>query len=77
MENNKIMLIDDETDRTHHRTEGLLAAGYEVIVVAKSNIPTLQANIRLHKPGILMLDDDHVIHLDHSTDELDLTVIAA
>ena len=75
VEEKKILLVDDGTERTGHRKSGLLAAGYEVIVVAKSNIPTLQANIRRYQPDILMLDDEHIIYLNDPN--LDLAVIAA
>ena len=73
--NQKVMLVNDGSDRIPFVAGGLRDAGYLVVVVPEGNIPSLQRLIREHQPNILMLDEDRVINLEDGN--VDLNIVAA
>lgn len=67
--------MDDGNERIEHVAGGLRNAGYEVFTIQNANLPTLQAQIREHKPGFLMLDEDNIIDLTDK--DFNLSSVAA
>ena len=60
----RIVLVDDGTERTRFTREGLENSGYEVFVINNDTPANIDEQVRLIQPQILMLDDERIMNFE-------------
>jgi len=63
----RVVVVDDGTERTKYMLEGLKADGYEVIVIENKELSELYDTVKVLQPQILMLDDDRIFHFQNES----------
>ncbi len=62
--NQRVLILDDDSERTVLMQGALDAAGYDVVVVRAESYGELQAQIHRFQPSVIVLDDELIINVD-------------
>ncbi len=68
----RIVVVDDGTERTKYVLEGLKDVGYEVIVVKNKSLSELCDTVKNLQPQVLMLDEDRIYHFQNESSYADI-----
>lgn len=68
----RIVVVDDGTERTKYVLEGLNDVGYEVIVIKNKNMTEIYDTVKNLQPQVLMLDDDRIYHFQNESSYADI-----
>ncbi len=63
----RIVVVDDGTERTKYLLEGLKDGGYDVIVIENDELSNLCDTVKHLQPQVLMLDDDRIFHFKNES----------
>ena len=62
--NQRVMILDDASERPQILSEALRAAGYNVIMVTATNYAELQVHLNRLRPEVIVFDDEVIVTTD-------------